>query len=307
MTTPTQELCEKLSYAEGLHGVGPLIAKARALIEAQAKRIQQQALEYITIFDQCSEALADRDSWRDQCSQRVEDWSAEHAKVASLEAQLRERGKPIYQIQQAPGRWTDVDKFVFDHWPSDKRIVYAHPADAAAITLRDDPRPDGSRVIPAMAGEKEVARMCLPAAASSDEERRDAERYRFLRTKVVYEGSSDWTIEIWGRYASFEEALDAALIAAAQNCDLDGLVGRYWELAYDEGKTGISHGGEASEVLHAIRCTTKPAAAAREDKLPCDELLASYMCSDEQATQSLARLKTYQWRDTGPLETGDAL
>jgi hypothetical protein len=44
---------------------------------------------------------------------------------------------------------------------------------------------------------------------------------------------------------------------------------------------------------------------SNEDKPVCDELLASYMCSDEQATMSLERLKTYQWRDTGPLETGE--
>jgi hypothetical protein len=44
---------------------------------------------------------------------------------------------------------------------------------------------------------------------------------------------------------------------------------------------------------------------SNEDKPVCDELLASYMCSDEQATMSLERLKTYQWCDTGPLETGE--
>ncbi|WP_227746775.1 hypothetical protein [Paraburkholderia franconis] len=42
---------------------------------------------------------------------------------------------------------------------------------------------------------------------------KDAERYRWLRTQVAYEGSSEWTISVWGRYASFEEALDAAIAA----------------------------------------------------------------------------------------------
>ncbi|KVN72779.1 hypothetical protein WT15_27265 [Burkholderia stagnalis] len=51
----------------------------------------------------------------------------------------------------------------------------------------------------------------LEAAAA---DKRDAERYRFMRTKAVYEGSSDWTIEIWGRFASFEEALDAQIALA---------------------------------------------------------------------------------------------
>jgi DNA repair exonuclease SbcCD ATPase subunit len=40
---------------------------------------------------------------------------------------------------------------------------------------------------------------------------KDAERYRYLRSQAVYEGSSDWTIEVWGRYATIEEAIDAAI------------------------------------------------------------------------------------------------
>ena len=52
----------------------------------------------------------------------------------------------------------------------------------------------------------------LLEAAAAD--KRDAERYRFMRTKAVYEGSSDWTIEIWGKFASFEEALDAQIALA---------------------------------------------------------------------------------------------
>ena len=52
------------------------------MFESQAARIQQQALEYLSLLDQCSQHLAriteleaDRDSWRDQCSQRVADWN----------------------------------------------------------------------------------------------------------------------------------------------------------------------------------------------------------------------------------------
>lgn len=66
-------------------------------------------------------------------------------------------------------------------------------------------------------------------------------------------------------------------------------------------------GGAIAESLDGWpKIAHTPAAAASEDKPVSDELIASYMCSDEQATQSLVRLKTYQWRDTGPLETADA-
>jgi hypothetical protein len=53
--------------------------------------------------------------------------------------------------------------------------------------------------------------------AAIEEDRRDAERYRYLRSKAIYEGSSDWTIEVWGRFASFEEALDAQIAAQKEN------------------------------------------------------------------------------------------
>ena len=66
----------------GLRHMGsPRAERAADLIESQAARIQQQALEYASLQAQCDEHLAriaeleaDRDSWRDQASQRVADW-----------------------------------------------------------------------------------------------------------------------------------------------------------------------------------------------------------------------------------------
>jgi hypothetical protein len=48
-----------------------------------------------------------------------------------------QQAKPIYQIEQITGRWTDIDKEMFDAWKFGKRIVYTHPsADVAALRER---------------------------------------------------------------------------------------------------------------------------------------------------------------------------
>lgn len=46
------------------------------------------------------------------------------------------------------------------------------------------------------------------------------------------------------------------------------LIGRYWDLAYTEGKTGVSQGDAAGEVLHKIRCALAPPAAVPEGCVP---------------------------------------
>lgn len=59
-----KELCERLSADAGDVGknysspIGHRIDDAVMLIEQQAARIQQQALEYVSLFEQCSEHLA---------------------------------------------------------------------------------------------------------------------------------------------------------------------------------------------------------------------------------------------------------
>ena len=40
--------------------------------------------------------------------------------------------------------------------------------------------------------------------------------------------------------------------------ELETLLGKYWELAYSEGKTGARHGTEANEVLHKMRALLQP-------------------------------------------------
>ena len=53
MTTNHKELCLGLR-----HMGSPRAERAADLIESQAARIQQQALEYVSLFDQCSQQLA---------------------------------------------------------------------------------------------------------------------------------------------------------------------------------------------------------------------------------------------------------
>lgn len=55
MTDSHTELCERLRDGPARVGV---MRYAADLIESQAARIQQQALEYVSLFDQCSEHLA---------------------------------------------------------------------------------------------------------------------------------------------------------------------------------------------------------------------------------------------------------
>jgi hypothetical protein len=104
------------------------------------------------------------------------------AKVAALESEL------AALANQEPCEWQYRDG---DHWfrmvPGhaaerfysgfEIRALYAHPPAATSISLIDERQPDGSLIVSAMQGDEEVARMCLPAAAAS-EDARDAERWR---------------------------------------------------------------------------------------------------------------------------------
>ena len=81
MTDNHTGLCDRLRRMAWGSDCGKDLFEASDLIEQQAARIQQQALEYVSLFDQCSAHLAriaeleaDRDCWRDQASQRVADW-----------------------------------------------------------------------------------------------------------------------------------------------------------------------------------------------------------------------------------------
>lgn len=53
--------------------------------------------------------------------------------------------------------------------------------------------------------------------------------------------------------ASFEQQSAGHSKDRLVDDDLEELLGRYWDLAYTEGKTGESHGDEANEVLHKVR------------------------------------------------------
>jgi hypothetical protein len=157
--------------------IGPLIAEARATIEAQAAHIQKQSLEYISLFDQCSEAQDRVKALEVKCallSQSLEqektrsaaleagltdgvtdDMAVLQSRVEELEAQLRERGEPVawrFKTRSSNERWryeefepTHISDYVFEKYP-----LYYHP----------------------------------PAAAAN-EDKRDAERYRGWRDAVL--------------------------------------------------------------------------------------------------------------------------
>jgi hypothetical protein len=57
------------------------------------------------------------------------------------------------------------------------------------------------------------ANIAAESAAKAEREKyqKDAERYQYLKSIAAYEGSSDWTIEVWGRTATLEEAIDEAI------------------------------------------------------------------------------------------------
>lgn len=88
----------------GLRHMGsPRAERAADLIESQAARIQQQALEYLSLLAQCEEHLAmiaeleaDRDSWRDQASQRVADWD----EMRKERDALHENARQFYNLTQ---------------------------------------------------------------------------------------------------------------------------------------------------------------------------------------------------------------
>jgi hypothetical protein len=163
MTTPTKELCERLSHMEGMRRIGPLIAEARSTIEAQAEHIQKQALEYISLFDQCSEAQDRVKELEAKCallSQSLEqektrsaaleagltdgvtdDMAVLQSRVEELEAQLRERSEPgVWETEQkgftknaaVAKWWRDAGLSVIEY--------YAHPPAAAASEMTPDQR-----------------------------------------------------------------------------------------------------------------------------------------------------------------------
>jgi polyhydroxyalkanoate synthesis regulator phasin len=166
MTIPTQDLCERLSHVEGMRRIGPLIAEARTTIEAQAAHIQKQALEYISLFDQCSEAqdrvkalevkcalLAaslDQEEKRHAALEAgltdgvTDDMAVLQSRVEELEVQLRERGEPVAWETEQKGFtknaaiakwWRDAGLSVIEY--------YAHPP-AAAATFTCAARRQGS-------------------------------------------------------------------------------------------------------------------------------------------------------------------
>jgi hypothetical protein len=169
---------------EGMRRIGPLIAKARATIEAQAERIAALEAKCALLA-----ASLDQEEKRSEALEAgltdgvTDDMAVLQSRVEELEAQLRERGEPVAwepltdddrtaAFQSLPNMLEGFLKtWGWLHFAKEIELrckeKNAHPPAATSITLRDDPQPDGSRVVRAMDGEEEVARMCLPAAVAT--------------------------------------------------------------------------------------------------------------------------------------------
>jgi hypothetical protein len=242
MTNPA-DICNLLRTENACHaGFYEHCTKAADLIEAQAAHIAELELErnYLSaqmdqaritigaleagyandlngdlelLLERIKELESDRNSWRDQCSQRVEDWSKEHERVkaleakcallaasldqeekhsAALEAQLQERGEPIYQMRRVSGEWVDTtEKAAIENINTGAtvRVVYTHPPASMPMgdpiyqtgfikdQWRDVGRAEFER---AKSLRADLARIVYahPPAAAASEERRDAELWR---------------------------------------------------------------------------------------------------------------------------------
>jgi hypothetical protein len=75
-----------------------------------------------------------------------------------------------------------------------------------------------------------------------------------LAKKHMVDAQNGYKRFTWSGIVSFAIELRDSLAAQPQAAPsgLSDLLGRYWELAFDEGKRGVSHGTEAQEVLSAI-------------------------------------------------------
>ena len=80
------------------------------------------------------------------------------------------------------------------------------------------------------------------------------------------------------------------------NKEFEALLGQYWDLAYLEGKSGISQGDKANEVLHALKRLTEPSAPAQDWKADVqkvrDALDPEDWCGDERMIDVLDRALT---------------
>lgn len=90
MTTDHKPICDAIRKEIELFetarlnpGLFPSVLK---VIEAQDKQIAGYVEQHGRDSAELRRLCDDRDSWRDQCSQRVKDWHAEHERVKALEA-----------------------------------------------------------------------------------------------------------------------------------------------------------------------------------------------------------------------------
>jgi hypothetical protein len=200
MTTHTQDLCERLSHVEGMRRIGPLIAEARATIEAQAERIAaleaKCALLAMSLDQEEKRSAALEAGLTDGVT---DDMAVLQSRVEELEAQLRERGEPVARVEETPvGPKLYVNDVFVHSWFG---CCYDDRVKAIAASI------NGAH----------------PPAAAAAEDKRDAERYRWLLSMswglpVGDRGAFEWRMPGFTCCAkeprkAFDERIDAGIAA----------------------------------------------------------------------------------------------
>jgi predicted RNase H-like nuclease (RuvC/YqgF family) len=241
MKIPTQDLCERLSHVEGMRRIGPLIAEARTTIEAQAAHIQKQALEYISLFDQCSEAQDRVKELEAKCAllaQSLEqektrsaalkagltdgvtdDMAVLQSRIEELEAQLRERGERVSALETYLQAWEKVEPMSWFYF-EDGKFIRMYDSEEKAEAAREK---FGGDVTPVYERPPVDAQIARPPAAAASEDKRDAERYRWLLSMswglpVGDRGAFEWRMPGFTCCAkeprkAFDERIDAGIAA----------------------------------------------------------------------------------------------
>jgi hypothetical protein len=220
MTTPTKELCERLSHVEGMRRIGPLVAEARTTIEAQAKRIEELEHEagYAKPVDPGDQSYPNALGVSQTLRRCREDlltearfvlWQAK--RIASLEAQLAEATEKCLEFStkyaDMVDTYTSFRQAILDpeNQPSQYGTTLVEHVEAqlrerGEPVARVEETPVGPKLyvndvfvhswfgccyddrVKAIAASINGAH---PPAAAASEDKRDAERYRGWRDAVL--------------------------------------------------------------------------------------------------------------------------
>jgi predicted RNase H-like nuclease (RuvC/YqgF family) len=187
MKIPTQDLCERLSHVEGMRRIGPLIAEARATIEAQAARIAEleeklgawagQAIEdhaRIAALEAKCALLSQSLEQEEKRSAALEagltdgvtdDMAVLQSRVEELEAQVRERGERVAALETYLQAWEKVEPMSWFYF-EDGEFIRMYDSEEKAEAAREKFGGDVTPVYERPPVDAQIAHP--PAAAASD-------------------------------------------------------------------------------------------------------------------------------------------